>query len=494
MRLRFFLTAGLAVTASGLACAGSLSPAAASLGPGAGGHLQVVSGPSPFVGGCPGAALDDTHIAGDEIEPAIAVNPAHSQNLIGTWQQDLGFISRSDLIGWSGDGGKTWQRSQIPGLTACTGGTADAATDPWVSVGPDGTAYFLGIQVNLRGDLVNTPSAIVASRSHDGGRTWTHPVTVSPFEPVNDTDAITASPARAGHAYAVWANWDHTYSFQFPSSVKFSRTTDGGTTWSRPVTVDLPGPGLVDQAPRLVVLPNGTLLIAYAQADLTAGVGHLYATRSLDEGHTWLPPVLAGSQPIQMFFDPETGNVYPQTGFPSAAAGPDGTVYVATERDSSVSSGAIAVARSRDGGRTWASSMVTGVSAFAFFPSIAVDSRGTAGVTWYDLRNDRPGDAALTADAWFAYSDDRGRTWRQRHLAGPFDMRAPPFGTSGHQLGEYQGLAALPGHGFGAIFTVPAPLAEDGPTDIFYARIRPCCTTQTRAAGSAPAGAASKPA
>jgi len=172
----------------------------ASSGPGASGHLRVVSGPSPFAGGCPGAALDNAHVAGDEIEPAIAVNPAHPRNLIGTWQQDLGgsIASRSDLIGWSQDGGKTWQRSKIPGFTACTGGTADSASDPWVSVGPDGTAYFLGIQLNLRGDLVNPPSAIVASRSHDGGRTWTRPVTVSGFEPVNDTDAITASPTRAG--------------------------------------------------------------------------------------------------------------------------------------------------------------------------------------------------------------------------------------------------------------------------------------------------------
>jgi hypothetical protein len=214
-------------------------------------------------------------------------------------------------------------------------------------------------------------------------------------------------------------------------------------------------------------------MAVYAQGDLAAGIGHLFATRSLDEGRTWLPPVLAGSQPIQMFVDPETGNEYPQPGFPSAAVGPDGTVYVANEHDTSVTSGGITVARSRDGGRTWTSSQVTGVSAFAFFPSVAVDSHGTVGVTWYDLRNDRPGDAALTADAWFASSDDRGRTWRQRHLAGPFDLRAAPFGSNGHQLGEYQGLAALPGRGFAALFAAPPPLAKDGPTDIFFARIEP---------------------
>jgi hypothetical protein len=38
------------------------------------------------------------------------------------------------------------------------------------------------------------------------------------------------------------------------------------------------------------------------------------------------------------------------------------------------------------------------VRGFAFEPAIAVDAHGTVGATWYDLRNDRPGDAALTAD------------------------------------------------------------------------------------------------
>ena len=40
-------------------------------------------------------------------------------------------------------------------------------------------------------------------------------------------------------------------------------------------------------------------------------------------------------------------------------------------------------------------------------------------------------------------------------------------------VGEYQGLAALPGRGFAGIFTLAAPQAKNGPTDIFFARIGP---------------------
>ena len=95
------------------------------------------------------------------------------------------------------------------------------------------------------------------------------------------------------------------------------------------------------------------------------------------------------------------------------------------------------------------------------------------GVTWYDLRNDRPGDTALTADAWFASSRDRGATWRQKHVAGPTDLRTAPLPAHRLQrLGEYQGLAGLR-RGFAAAFTLASPQAQNGPTDIFFARIGP---------------------
>jgi hypothetical protein len=39
-------------------------------------------------------------------------------------------------------------------------------------------------------------------------------------------------------------------------------------------------------------------------------------------------------------------------------------------------------------------------------------------------------------------------------------------------VGEYQGLAGLR-LGFAAVFTLRAPQAKDGPSDIFFARIGP---------------------
>jgi hypothetical protein len=446
-------------------------PAGAKAGPFKVKDLQAISGPSPFAAGCPGALHDETNITGYELEPMITVNPANRRNIVATWKQDAGPFdgTRSDLIASSLDEGKTWSRSTIPGVGVCTGGTADAISDPWVSAGRDGTVYFGGLAASLANGPPTT--AVVASHSRDGGRNWPAPATVAAPLQGNETDAITGSPNLIGHAYIAWGNFIPSFPFA-ANSVEFARTTDAGATWSPPVLIDQqPGPFTLDFAPRILVLPDGTLLAVFARADAETGRGIILTARSRDEGRTWQPTVQAGSKPIfPEFVDPETGDVLPQPGFESAAVAPDGTVYIAFEDSRSTSSGAIGVVRSLDRGRTWSSMTLPGVSAFAFEPAIAVDQHGTVGVIWYDLRNDVPSDAGLTADVWFAHSDNRGTSWRQTHVAGPTDIRTGPIANN--RVGEYQGLAGLR-RGFAAVFTLRTPQAKDGPSDIFFARIVP---------------------
>jgi hypothetical protein len=268
-----------------------------------------------------------------------------------------------------------------------------------------------------------------------------------------------------GRAYAVWAEFA-------TAAIKFSRTNDRGATWSPPLVVDPSIPDAIDLVPRLVVLPNGTLVTVFARAEFAIGVGKIYATRSLDQGRTWTAPVELLAAPIGGFVDPDTGEELPQPQFENVAVAPDGSVYVTVEANSSASSGEIAAVRSRDGGVSWTRVTSPGVGAYAFEPAIAVDSHGTVGITWYDLRNDRPGDAALTGDVWFASSQNRGSSWEETHVAGPTDLRTGALARQNH-VGEYQGLAAIRHRGFAAIFTLAAPFATDGPTDIFFANLRP---------------------
>jgi hypothetical protein len=440
-------------------------------------NLEVISGPSPFAAGCPGAVFDETHVAGAEIEPFLTVNPANPRNIVATWQQDLGFAARSDLIGTSRDGGKTWKRVTIPGLTRCTGGSDDAASDPWVSAGPDGTVYFTGLPASLAPEL--PAIALVASRSRDGGQSWSPLATVAPASPRVDKEVVTADPTRAGHAYIVWTDFDPLFQFPLHNLLQFSRTTDGGASWSAPTTIAFAPPNGLDRASEIRVLPNGVLLAIFARIELQEDfsvIATLLVSRSRDQGLTWSPPVEVASQPIQPYFDPETGLPLSNQDLVihSAAVAPDGAVYIAWDRPSSATSGTIDIAKSRDGGLTWSGpTPLPGVTAFAFEPAIAVEKHGSVGVLWYDHRNDRPGDVPLTTDVWFAHSHDGGSSWTQTHVAGPFDLRSAPSPSGFWRLGEYQGLAALGGNGFAAVFTMAAPQARDGPTDIFFARIGP---------------------
>ena len=126
------------------------------------------------------------------------------------------------------------------------------------------------------------------------------------------------------------------------------------------------------------------------------------------------------------------------------------------------------IVRSADLGHSWSKPRQVASEPGAQLAAIAVDRDGTIGITWYDSRDPGPGH---NADAWFVDSRDHGATWSQIHLGGPFDLSAPSVGMDNPPLGGYEGLVATP-DGFAAAFVMTRPQARNGPSDVFFARIR----------------------
>lgn len=463
-----------------------------------------VSGLSPFALGCDGAVPTGTLYPGAEVEPMISLDASNVNHLIGVWQQDRWSDggAAGQLTGVSFDGGRTWSRTSAP-LSRCTGGNATnggdypRVSDPWISIAPDGTAYQSGIVFSGATLAPNSFGAVVASRSTDGGRTWSPVATLisdgSQF--FDDKDSITADPTNAHFVYATWDRLIGSQSGHAPTW--FARTTDGGTTWEPARSIYDPGVTNQTLNNQVVVLPDGTLVLFFDEFDTfhNQTTVLLRVIRSQDQGATWsAPSTIAQSLAL--------GTSFPETGAPirdganlgSIAVGKNGELAVVWQ-DSRFSGGVrdgIAISLSQDGGMTWTRpAQVNSVgSVQALLPTVTVRADGVIGVTYYDFRNHAPGATTLLTDYWLATSVD-GVSWKEAHVAGSFDFSTAPF-AEGLFLGDYQALTSA-GNTFLPFFVTTNAASPTNLTDVFAALVTESIPTSITA-GAAAAAASRAPA
>jgi hypothetical protein len=232
------------------------------------------------------------------------------------------------------------------------------------------------------------PQQEVCERSTDGGRTWPgEPIPVSPGAQrlVIGIDVV-ADTRDPRTFYAVWLEYlSGLVSGTGTNTFQFSKSTDGGLTWSPARTVQT-----------IVPLPNTFPRQAFRNLSL-----------------------------------------------PIMAVGPRSELYL-TYADYVGEQADIKLTRSLDGGTTWSGprrvNQDTG-DADQFQPYIRVTRRGQLNVFFFDRRNDPDN---FFIDNFLARSSDGGATWRETRLS--HDMWDPsinpPISRSGEFIGDYQGLAA----------------------------------------------------
>jgi hypothetical protein len=424
--------------------------------------LVQVSGASPFAPGCGQELVCGTVYIGSEVEPYVAISPTNGQNLVGVWQQDRWSNGGAQglLAAFSTDGGQTWATRQAP-FSRCTGGNAlnggnyARATDPWITFGADGTAYWMAMTITdvSSGEDI---SAMRVSRSTDGGNTWSAPITlINDVSPAfNDKNSMTADPTSANHVYAVW---DRLHLTQNRGPAYFTRTTNAGLTWETARSIYDPGAEAQTIGNQIVVLSDGTLLNLFTQIDYgtstTPDLAQLRVIRSGDRGVTWGSPVTVSPIYPGGAYDPESGmRIRDGSILGAITVGPDDTIWVAWQ-DSTLGRACIdppclgpedriALSRSTDGGQTWSAPVAVNsdLEVQAFTPSLRVAADGTLGVTYYDLRDNTTDPATLLVNHWLATSID-GTTWTERRITGPFDLDIAP-NAFGLFLGDYQGLVS----------------------------------------------------
>ncbi len=464
-----------ALTAVALAALLAVSARAASPG------WTTVSGPTPF-GGCASGGLDGL-FAGAEVEPSLAVDPSDPKRLIAAWQQDRYSTgaARGLVAATSGDGGRTWQRVTLP-FSLCAGGQTTGwgrASDPWVSVGPDGWVYAISIG-----------NGIAVSTSGDHGRNWRAPTLLARNDStyITDKPTITADPAARGVAYAVWQRYlVRSDGPPIESDTLLSVTRDDGRHWSSPSLVLAHGHDDGDVAS--VILPDPArhrlFHLSYRQAGGVPGPGpahlsQIVVQRSTDGGKTWS----AATQVTRIHTvggrlrDPASGKII-RPGVASFALDRGSGALYATWQDSRFGSGAVdqvAFSRSTDGGRTWTKPrrLDTGTG-IGLMPTVAAE-HGTVAVSYYAVRAAKT-PARGNAQAMLAVSKDGGKTFRRRPLGTPFTMGDAPLLAGdpsilvppGLFLGDYSGLAV--DHGTAYALLATANPARANPTDVRFAAV-----------------------
>jgi len=372
-------------------------------------------------------------------EPSVAIDPTNPQQLIAAYQVNAS-------VAYSADAGKTWTIAE------------NTAPDDYrrsgdVSVAYDrqGHAFLCYIAFDKLGTenywaRGATRNGVFVRRSSDGGKTWDkdHVVVFAhnsdPRIPFEDKPYIVADTTRskyAGNLYVGWTQWQLTKSIML-----FSRSTDSGKTWSKPIEIStregLPRDdnGAVEGFTGAVGA-DGTLYVSWC--DITG----IVLAVSRDGGRTFSPSRTV-IQTGPSSFSPV--NVFRANGFPEIGIDPRSNKLYVTWSDYTDGDIDVFAASSNDGGKTWSRPVRVNNDALhngqdQFFQWLAVDPvDGSVNILFCDRRADPDNRKYIMV---LARSTDGARTFQN------YAWSTKPSDPTDVFMGDYTGIAALGGRVYG---------------------------------------------
>ncbi|MBM3405463.1 MAG: exo-alpha-sialidase, partial [Bacteroidetes bacterium] len=377
-------------------------------------------------------------------ENSIAVDPENMEKLLNS-NNSTQYPSSGNLYGadylTSSDEGETWGGS-VQGAGGPNSG------DPAACIDLDGR-YFIGFIDNASGQSV--------AYSDNQGSTWTV-VKVANGSMFNMCDKnhlwVDNSPSSPykGNLYNGWMKSEQ---------IEISYSNTHGTSWSTAVAVSQgTSAGSHNQGVNFKTGPNGDAYAVWSVYDSWPGDEKAIGfSKSTDGGATWSPAVriinnIRGirttevtqnmrcnsfpSMAVDLSGGPYNGHIYvvwANIGVPGINTGSDVDVYLI---------------KSTDVGTTWSTPLrinqdPSGLGKQHYFPWIACDdSNGMLSIVFYDNRNV----SATECEAFMAYSGDGGATWEDMKVSDVSFTPSPiPYLATGY-FGDYLGITALGGKAY----------------------------------------------
>ena len=417
-----------------------------------GADVKITNDNNNVDGGTPNPGFDAQNRQSNEA--TVAISPSNP-SIIAAGSNDYRMVTVSGDV-WLGvylsqDAGSTWFNTMVPGFPSDTSAAGlaspllglDASGDPVVRFDSSGNLYVAAIAFNRNFDQPDRPVdnlVYVAKYNFTPGTPGGTSTPNSAANPPNFTYAFTTVVDRGAIGFAVpgasgfagtftdkeWMEIDvnspsasqcagnvyvaHTnfHGVGGSSPIMFSRSTDGGASFSQPKTISTGSPAGTprNQGADIAVAPDGTVYVAYGafQSGGNAFNG-IAIVKSTDCGRKWSQPVFVGA-----YNDPQAPGVAfrtPAFAFVAVDDTDANVVYVAYQSLSGDYD--IYVQRSTDAGATWGAPVQVNEDPGArhqIFPTIEV-SNGALHVAWYDFRNSATA-ANEALDVFYASTNTAG--------------------------------------------------------------------------------------
>lgn len=390
-----------------------------------------------------------SEVAINPAEVSVAINPANPDHIVAASFQFSERSRVSNVTYTSTDAGKSWKTVPSANPKGLTQG------DDAVAYAANGRVYhsyicFQGIRQTRPKQAEN---GIYVTYSTDAGASWSDPVavinhqnTVTPFEdkPYLKVDNSPTSKYRQ-NIYIAWTRFDEygSNASDCRSHIYFSRSDDGGKSFSMPIRIsDEPG-DCVDSDNTVegavpAVGPDGEVYVVWS------GPKGLVLDKSTDGGLSFGKDLLIAEQPGGWDVDVEgisRSNGMPVTGVDLSHSQYRGTLYVnwIDDRNGDLD---VFVASSQDGGKTFSKPVrvnddTIGNGKAQFFTWMSVDPvDGAVNLIFYDRRGREGTKTGLT----LARSTDGGKTFVN------YSVNLPDFSCNKQVFfGDYIGIDSYNG-------------------------------------------------
>ncbi|HXM61594.1 MAG TPA: sialidase family protein [Terriglobales bacterium] len=378
----------------------------------------------------------------------IVTNPLNSKQLL-LGSVDYNCSGEGSDVGFhlSGDGGSTWERVECMPAIVTKQRDFQPLDEPSVGYDRKGNAYIAGLYFDTEGDGGH---GLVAVQKSTDGTHWSKPIVALrlpgqtyPFETSFAVDPNLESP-RANSLYI-----SGVMELAHGTQVLVSHSTDGGATWRQTAVDAVQKYPEEDDFTRMAVGEDGTVYAAWIHCRGKSGSGgalcptvHIMFSKSTDGGNTWSPPQQVATVKMPQYWllpiTYERVYNYPAIAVDDSNGPYSGNLYVAMYTWTGAYLRA-QVIRSTDGGETWSQPLPLAPKSDThdqFFPAISVSSTGKVGVSWLDRRND-PNN--IDYQAFAAISNDGGQSFGANWQLTTAFSNPETNGTENNWMGDYTG-------------------------------------------------------